>query len=123
MKTKSPAAKPCGDNWATAATTPTDVIEVTVRLSREQFEVFEPAANMNRASVGDLLLALASERLEFEPLTSHDSDAIYVLPKILWEHAVARFTPSVREEWADVGFPVKQPNTEAELACPAQPLS
>ncbi len=98
MRSQNPAADPAR-------------VIVVAELTREQMAIFAPAAKQARATVGELLVALACTRLNANP---GSDDAICELESCLWSYATGRFAPNVHHEWSEAGFVKAEPQLDAD---------
>ena len=73
-------------------------------VTAAQAAIFEPAAEQAGATVGEVLLALASLALQTNP-TGEQSD--FELESALWCFATGRYEPRVDTGWRIAGFPVQ----------------
>jgi hypothetical protein len=81
---------PSGDKWP-----------VRLSLTDEQLKLFGPAAELARASVGEVVLALALDRLTSNPITDCPSAELEAL---LWRSSLKTVVPEIDDAWTDAGF-------------------
>lgn len=85
----APLKSPSRPRLADAGSSPSDIMEVTLRLSRAQLRVFEELAMSVRAPPSDVVVALAAEKLGSYPAFAEDFPD-RALEGLLWRHTVAR---------------------------------